>query len=194
MLQKNNWKKWFFLLLSINIGIIIILFISITIPIKDKMIKYNGNELQGHAPFLINAQKENLNKVINHYIKKEAAGGPINYQVVLGDEVELYGTIPIFTEEIQMKMTFEPEAMDNGDLILKQKSMVIGQMQVPVTYVLKFIADRYRLPKGVMIQPNEKIVYISMQKLKIKSNYKVRVNKFDLKKNNISFQLYIPTQ
>jgi uncharacterized protein YpmS len=193
-MQLKNWKKAFYVLLAINIGILLFLLVSISIPIKDNRIHQEENALQGYVPFLIHTQKENLNRVINHYIEKEAAGGPINYQVVLRDEVEVYGTIPIFTEEIQMKLTFEPEALNNGDLILKQKSMVIGQMQLPVTYVLKFIEDRYRLPKGVTIQPNDKLVYISMQNLKLKSDFKVRVNEFDLNSDDISFQLYVPTK
>jgi uncharacterized protein YpmS len=193
-MQVKNWKRAFFILLIINLGILLFLFISISIPIKEKRIQQEESELQGYVPFLIHTKKENLNRVINHYIEKEAAGGPIDYNVVLRDEVELYGTIPIFTEEIQMKLTFEPEAINNGDLILKQKSMAIGQMQLPVTYVLKFIADRYRLPQGVTIQPKDKLVYISMQKLKLKSDFKVRVNEFDLNNGDISFQLYVPTK
>jgi uncharacterized protein YpmS len=193
-MRIKNWKRAFFILLVINLGILLFLFISISIPIKEKRIQQAESELQGYVPFLIHTKKDNLNRVINHYIEKEAAGGPIDYNVVLRDEVELYGTIPIFTEEIQMKLTFVPEALDNGDLILKQKSMAIGQMQLPVTYVLKFIADRYRLPKGVTIQPKEKLVYISMQKLKLKSDFKVRVNEFNLNSDDISFQLYVPTK
>jgi uncharacterized protein YpmS len=194
MQQVKNWKKAFLILLAINVGILLFLFVSISIPIKDRMIKQEEIPLQGYVPFLIHTQKDNLNRLINHYIEKEADDGPINYQVVLRDEVELYGTIPVFSEEIQMKLTFESEALDNGDLILKQKSMVIGQMQLPVTYVLKFIADRYHLPKGVTIQPNDKLVYISMQKLKLKSDFKVRVKEFDLNSDDISFQLYVPTK
>jgi uncharacterized protein YpmS len=191
-MQEKNWKKMFILLIGINLVILLFLVISIYLPGKDKIIQHTENTLQGYVPFLIHTEKNNLNEVINHYIKKEASGGPVNYQVVLGDEVELYGTIPLFKEEIQLKMTFVPTALENGDLVLKQNSLSIGQMQLPVTYVLKFIADRYRLPKGVIIQPNEKLVYISMQELKLKSDFKVRVETFNLTDNDISFQLYVP--
>ncbi|HLO10814.1 MAG TPA: YpmS family protein [Pseudoneobacillus sp.] len=193
-MQKKNWKKLFFLLLFINIGILIVATLIISRPVKDNRIVVDDSSLQGYVPFLIETKKENLTEVINHYIKKEAEGSPVNYQVVLGDEVELYGTIPIFTNEIQMKMTFKPKALDNGDLVLQQKSIAIGEMKLPVTYILKFIQDRYRLPKGVMIQPSKKIVYISMPKLNLKSDFQIRVNKFDLKENDLSFQLYVPTK
>lgn len=191
-MQVRKWKKWFIILLSINIGVILILFFIITWPIKDKIVENDYSPLQNYVPFLIHTKKENLNKVINHYIEKEAGGGPVDYQVVLGDEVELYGTIPVFTDEIQMKMTFRPKALENGDLVLQQKSVAIGKMELPVTYILNFIEKRYHLPKGVIIQPDKKMVYISMQNLKLKSDFKVRVNKFDLKNDDISFQLYVP--
>ncbi|HYK75107.1 MAG TPA: YpmS family protein [Pseudoneobacillus sp.] len=193
-MKVNSWKKGFFLLLSINLLVLLFFVITIFLPAQNNKYDKQNSELNGYVPFLIHTKKDNLNQVINHYIKKEASGGPVEYQVVLGKEVELYGVIPIFSEEIQMKMTFEPKALENGDLILQQKSMSIGQMKLPVTYVLKFIADRYHLPKGVLIQPNEKLVYISMQKLKLKSDFKVKVNEFDLKKDNISFQFYVPTK
>ncbi|WP_442594221.1 YpmS family protein [Neobacillus sp. D3-1R] len=193
-MKVDSWKKGFLLLLSVNILIILIFVITISLPVNDNKYYKQDEELSGYVPFLIHTQKDNLNQVINHYIKKEASGGPIDYQVVLGKEVELYGVIPIFSEEIQMKMTFEPKALENGDLILQQKSMSIGKMQLPVTYVLKFIKDRYKLPKGVIIEPNDKLVYISMQKLKLKSDFKVKVNEFDLKRDKISFQFFVPTK
>lgn len=191
-MQVNNWKKAFFILVSLILIVILVLLITMFIPHNDKMIEIKHSEQEGFVPFLIYTEKDHLNSVINHYIQKETAGSPISYQVVLADEVELYGTIPVFSQEIQLKMTFEPKVLENGDLFLVQKSMSIGQMQLPVSYVLKFIADRYRLPKGVIIQPDEKRVYISMQKLKLKSEFKVKVNKFDLRKDNISFQLFVP--
>ncbi|MFD2445742.1 YpmS family protein [Bacillus sp. CGMCC 1.16607] len=191
-MKTNIWKKSFFILLIFNIVVVLLVAINLLVPIKDENFERSGNNFQGYVPFLIHTKKENLNEVINHYIEKEASGGPVNYEVVLGDEVELYGTIPIFTEEIQLKMTFEPKAMENGDLILQQKSMTVGQMQLPVSYILNFIRDRYHLPKGVIIQPHDKLVYISMQKLKLKSDFKIKVNKFDLKQDDISVQLFVP--
>jgi uncharacterized protein YpmS len=130
--------------------------------------------------------------LINHYLKKEAADSPIAYQVVLGDEVELYGTLPLFSEKINMKMTFEPDALSNGDLVLKQKSINIGSLPLPVSSVLKFISETYKVPQGVDIRPNDKLVYINMQQLKLKSDIKIKVDQFDLKNDNIDFTLLVP--
>lgn len=191
-MKWKNWKNLFFLLLGINLFILLILVITLVSPGSDRNINIQNNEYEGYVPFLIQSEKENLNEVINHYIEKEASGGPIEYFVKLDQEVELYGAISIFGEEIQMIMTFEPKALENGDLILQQQSISIGKMKLPVSYVLKFIEERYKLPKGVIISPSEKLIYISMQELKLKSDFKVKVEEFNLKTNDISFQLFVP--
>jgi uncharacterized protein YpmS len=162
-------------------------------PVNQKEIKHK--ELKGdHVAFEVKSNKEDLNKLINQYMEKEIADSPINYQVQLRDEVELHGTLPFFSQQLNLKLTFEPEALDNGDLVLKQKSISIGSMDLPVSYVLNFIRDNYKLPKGVDIRPNDKLVYVNMQQLKIKSDVKIQANEFDLKKNNISFTLLVPTE
>ncbi len=144
--------------------------------------------------FQVKSNKNDLNRLINQYLKKEAADSPIDYQVQLRDEVELYGTLPFFSQEIDLKLTFEPEALDNGDLVLRQKSISLGSLNLPVSYVLKFISENYKLPKGVIIQPNEKLVYVSMQELKLNSDIKLKADKFDLKKDDIAFSILVPVE
>lgn len=162
-------------------------------PVDQEEIQHT--ELKGdHVTFEVKSNKADLNKLINQYMEKEIADSPIEYQVQLRDEVELHGTLPFFSQQLNLKLTFEPEALDNGDLVLKQKSISIGSMDLPVSYVLKFIRDNYKLPKGVDILPNDKLVYVNMQQLKIKSDIKIQANEFDLKNNNISFTLLVPVE
>lgn len=144
--------------------------------------------------FQVKSNKNDLNRLINQYLKKEAADSPIDYQVQLRDEVELYGTLPFFSQEIDLKLTFEPEALDNGDLVLRQKSISLGSLNLPVSYVLKFISENYKLPKGVIIQPDDKLVYVNMQELKLNSNIKLKADKFDLKKDDIAFSILVPVE
>jgi uncharacterized protein YpmS len=146
------------------------------------------------VPFHVQTNKQDINKLVNYYLSKEVKSSPVNYRVNLGNEVELYGKIPFFTEQLDMKLTFEPETLKNGNLILRQKSISIGRLQLPVTYILKIVADSYKLPAGVEIEPNQKLVYIDMSKVKLKNNMKVKVDQFDLKKNNIAFTIFVPVK
>lgn len=192
--MKNIWKRGFLLLLGLDLFIVIILLFLILNPAteKEKMEWKDSNN--NNVSFQVKSNKSDLNLLINQYLKKEAADSPIGYQVHLRDEVELYGTLPFFSQEIDMKLTFEPEALSNGDLVLKQKSISIGSLSLPVSYVLKFISENYKLPQGVEIQPNDKQIYIHMEQLKLKSDIKIKANKFNLKYDDISFTILVPVE
>lgn len=192
-MKNHNWKKGFFLLLGINLVILILILSLIFIPAekKKKQVSIPNNE---NVSFFIQSNKRDVNQLINYYLMKKTAKSPINYQVKIGDEVEFYGIIPFFGENLNMKLTFEPEALPNGDLLLTQRSIAIGSLHLPVEYVLKFIEENDQLPTGVDILPDKKVIYIHMDQLKLKNGFKVKVKKFDLKKNNIAFELLIPVK
>jgi uncharacterized protein YpmS len=160
-------------------------------PVKPEEIDLVENTKE-EVQFHFTTNKQDLNQVINHHI--ESLKGPIDYEVLLKDDVELYGTIPIFTQNIQMKLTFEPVALDNGDLLLKQKSISIGELPLPVSQVLKMIRDNYQFPDMVQIDPKEEQIYIALQKMKLKSDLSVRVDEFNLQGDQIKFSLLVPTE
>ncbi|KAB2338178.1 YpmS family protein [Cytobacillus depressus] len=193
-MMKQKWKIFFFLLLGMNIIIVVALVTAVKAPIKDEAVENQKMVSGSYVPLKIQAEKEDLNQVINHYLEKEGLTGPIHYQVVLGKYVELYGTIPVFSQEIQMKLAFEPIALDNGDILLQQKSISVGKLQLPVSYVLKFVRDKYKLPEWVTIQPNAENIYVSLQKMKLKSDIHVKVDEFDLENDDIRFTLLVPVK
>lgn len=192
--MNHKWKKLFFLLLGINLAVFIIILTMIFTPGKDSALPHGGNQNEQDVKFRINTNKSDLNRIINHYLEKEGLTGPVDYQVLLKDEVELYGSIPVFSQNLHMKLTFEPKALKNGDLVLKQKSISIGRMQIPVSYAMKFIRDQYKFPNWIIIQPNEEMIYVALQKMEIKSDIKIRANQFDLKRDEIAFTLLVPAE
>jgi uncharacterized protein YpmS len=190
---KNKWKIGFFILLGLMAAAILFIWILIASPVEETKLEpgTNGSN-QDDVAFNVSTNKRDLNRVINHYLEEEAKNSQMDYQVLLTNEVELYGTLPLFSQELELKLTFEPQALENGDLILNQRSISVGKLNLPVSTVLKFVRDSYDMPDAVEIQPKEERVYVSMQRLKLKSDIKVRVNEFDLKKNNIKFTLLVP--
>ncbi|MCM3566897.1 YpmS family protein [Neobacillus mesonae] len=192
--MKNKWKIGFLVLLGINLLFAIIMLSLVLNSSEDVDKKLAKRPTGDQVSFHVKSNKYDLNKLINHYLEEEAADSPIDYRVLLTDEVELYGKIPVFSEELNLKLTFEPKALKNGDLVLEQKSMSLGQLPLPISYVLKFIKENYKLPKGVDIRPNDKLVYINMEQLKLKSDLKIKADQFDLKRNQIAFTILVPVK
>lgn len=191
-MTKVKWKTLFFSLLALNILVILSIIILVNLPAKDEEIAPSTAH-EEDIQFQIHTNREDLTRLINQYIEKEGLNGSIHYEVYLNDEVELYGTMPFFDREVEMKLTFEPVARKNGDLILKQKSIAVGQMNLPVSYVMNFINDRYDFPEWVTIQPNDKSIYISLKDMKLKSDIRVKAKNFDLKNDDIAFLLTVPS-
>lgn len=190
----NKWKRLFFVLLTINIVVVLVTAILISIPSKDESVKLDEKNLDGFVQFKVQSNKSDLNQIINHYIEEQELNKPIKYNVILTDQVELYGTMKVFTQDVELKLTFEPEALENGDLVLRQKNISIGQLQLPFSVVLKFIRDSYDIPSWITITPNDEMVYVNLHDLELKSETKVRVNTFDLKKDKIKFTLLVPIE
>jgi len=193
-LKEVQWKRLFYLLLAINGAVLVAFFIFFTLlfssPTEEGRIP-NKARNENDVYFQVKTNKQDLNRVINHYLEEELSG-KFDYELILTDEVELYGTLPVFSSEVGMKLTFEPHPLENGDIELEQKTMSIGRLSLPVTMVLKFIQNSYQVPDWVIIQPDEENIYISLQNMKLKSDLDVRVNEFNLKKDDISFSLGVP--
>ncbi|MFJ7636907.1 YpmS family protein [Peribacillus sp. NPDC046944] len=191
-MTKVKWKTLFITLLAVNILVILSILVLINLPAKDSDMKPVVTK-EEDIQFQIHTNREDLTRLINQYLDKEGLTGLIHYEVYLRDEVELYGKMPFFNREVEMKLTFEPIAQKNGDLVLKQKSIAIGQMNLPVSYVMNLINERYKMPDWVTINPNEENIYVSLQDMKLKSDVRVKANEFDLKNDDISFLLTVPS-
>ncbi|PLT28743.1 YpmS family protein [Peribacillus deserti] len=193
MQKKDKWKILFFVLLGFVILTLAALLILVNLPAKNsKEIKeLSSDEIAG---FNIQTNKEDLNVLINRYLNEEGFKGSINYDVLLKEQVELYGTLPAFGNDVELKLTFQPKALKNGDLLLEQKSISVGQMKLPVSYVLNIVNNRFKTPDWVVIQPNDKLIYVSLQNMELKSGLQVKAKKFDLKRDDISFRLIVPPE
>jgi len=191
-MTTRKWKSLFIALAALNIIGIITVFLLISLPAKDEPIseKLVQND---NIEFQVQTNREDLNLLIAQYLEKEGFTGIINYEVYLRDEVELFGTLKMFGRDVELKLTFEPIAQKNGDLVLVQKTISLGQMNLPVSYVMNFINKQFKTPDWVTIQPNEKQIYVSLQNMKLKSDIKVKAKKFDLKNDDISFILSVPS-
>ncbi|KIL75045.1 YpmS family protein [Bacillus badius] len=191
--MNKKWKLAFLGLLTLNVIIVLILAIALFSPIKDEPLPKAQPEKEA-VEFHVQSNKEDLNRVIKTFIEKEKAKGFVDYNVYLRDQVELYGDIAVFSERINYKLSFEPEALKNGNVILRQKGIKVGRINLPVSYVLKAARDAYQFPDWVKIMPNDELIYISLDKMKLESDLKVKADRIDLKKDDIRFTFQLPTE
>jgi len=192
--KKNNWRKRFFVLCIINVVILTSLLIYLYSPIPEKDLQLSGKEYtnENSSEFVIRTTKQNLNNLVNAYLDKLLLGTNHQYSVNLDDDVQLFGELPVFSTTVPLLIHLEPIVQENGDIALKQKSISIGQLQLPNRKIMQYVDKYLPMPEWVIVNPKEEEIYVKVTEMEIRSNFKVQVEQFDLEANNISFKINVP--
>ena len=192
---STNWKKLFFILLSTNAIIVSVIVILVFWPIeKPAYPEKEFIEEDAGAEFTIRSGKENLTELANAFLGKLPKEDNFTYMISLDEEVKLLGTIIAFGAEVPIQISFDPIVQENGDIVLHATNMSLGLLRLPQDRILKYVNDRIDTPDWIMINPKEEHIYIAVTQMELKSNFKVKVQQFDLENDNITFRIKVPNK
>jgi uncharacterized protein YpmS len=190
--RTMKWKTLFFVLLGGNIVIISIVLFFILQP-SDEVKKIEETVPNANvAELTVYSSKEHLNLIINDYIKKKTKNHPLQYDIQLTDRVHLKSKIPLFGREVDFLVTFEPKVVDNGNLELVNPEMTLGELRLPVNYILKYLQKKASLPEGVIIDPAKSLIYVHLNEINLSNGYRIQAKKFDLANDEIVLTLLVP--
>ncbi|GAA0605976.1 YpmS family protein [Virgibacillus siamensis] len=192
-LRKNRWKRLFYMLFGLNLLIVIAIIALIFWPVSDTEDSYPNKKItQQSSEFIVRTTKQNLNELVNAYINKLLEGSNHHYKVSLKDDVHLQGELPVFSTSVPLSVHLEPIVQENGDVILKQKSISIGLLELPNQKIMEYMKKYLPMPKWVTINPEDEEIYVAVTNMKIKSNFHVGVEHIDLEANNLAFKIKVP--
>lgn len=194
--NKNSlWKRLFFTLLIVNITFFLIFIALIFYPVPKSDIPEIGqiSEIEGEgSEFIVRTTKINLNELINAYLNKLLKNTEHRYYVILDDDVQLLGELPVFSTTVPLFINFEPIVQKNGDIVLKQKSISVGLLELPNKKIMGYVEKYLPMPEWVTVNAQEEEVYVNMADMEVKSNFKVGFEQFDLEANNIAIKIKVP--
>ncbi|WP_100009767.1 YpmS family protein [Lentibacillus sediminis] len=193
--HKDKWKRLFIGLCIFN-GFILLLVLALIFWPAAENPHPTTEEIPAEesSEFTIRTTKENLNELINGYLDQLVAGSEHQYSVALEDDVHLMGELPVFSSSVPLSVHFEPIAQENGDLILRLRSISVGLLQLPNERIMSYMEDYLPMPPWVSVNPAEEEIYVAVTDINLGSNFNVKVEEIDLEANNISFQLEVPYQ
>ncbi|MTH52064.1 DUF2140 family protein [Bacillus mangrovi] len=190
----KKWKWAFFVLLALNAAAISIAAVLIFSP-GEKRVPTQEDIEEGKAVALnVGAKKEALNELIDHYLRKEANADEYNYKVFLDDKVYFTGGIRAFGKDIDAKISFEPIVKKDGNMKLIVEDLSIGKLDLPVSFVLNYINTSYTLPEFVHIDEGSQSIDVDLTEIELANNYRAKADRFDLKNDEIRFDLFIPIE
>lgn len=193
--NTNKWKRLFYSLLIVNVVIILAIFTLIFWPVDDtKVIPHDPIDRSESSEFIVRTTKENLNDLVNAYIDTFQQGTKYKYSVTLEDDVHLQGELPVFSATVPLSIHFEPLVQESGDIILKQKSISIGLLELPNKIIMGFVKEFLPMPDWVQVIPSEEEIYVAISEMDIKSNFRVSVEQFNLEANHLALKINVPYQ
>lgn len=172
--------------------IFLALYLYSPIPKKELDIASKQYESENSSQFVVRTTKQNLNNLVNAYLDKLLVNTDHVYSIHLDEDVQLFGELPLFSSTVPLLIHFEPIVQENGDLVLKQKSISVGQMQLPNKKIMQYVEKYLPTPEWVIINPRDEEVYVKVTEMDIKSNFKIAVEQFDVEANNIAFKIEVP--
>lgn len=190
--RKSKWKKLFFTLLIINILLVLVFVSLIFWPVSKK--EYTVKEetpAEDSSVFVVRTTKNNLNELVNAYIG-ELNDSKHQYKIELEEDVHLIGELPVFSSTVPLSVHLEPLVQENGDIILKLKSISVGLLQLPNKKIMEYMGKYLPMPEWVTVNPKEEEIYVAVTDMKIKSNFEVAVEQIDLDANNLAFKIKVP--
>ncbi|MCM3316723.1 YpmS family protein [Rummeliibacillus stabekisii] len=192
----NKWKIAFLLLFTLVIVAIVSFFYLITRPIDttpNPIVKQlpNGSHLE------VQTTKKDFENMANRLIESSMKTSKIPVTMEVDQDVTLNSTLTVFEMELPITMTFEP-SLEEGNLLLKQKTVEVGMLDIPPNTALKLLKDSVDLPSWMVIQPKEEQIYFNLTDIDIPLGENlighVQAKEFNLDKNRIILDVIIPTK
>ncbi|HEY4565867.1 DUF2140 family protein [Planococcaceae bacterium Storch 2/2-2] len=192
----KGWKIAFFTLLTfvvlLGAGVAYLTFVPASPPLETKAAVDRGDDYR----FVVQASKEEVESIGNRAIQEALAsqGTSIPLQLTVNDEVELATTLPFFSLDVDVTMAFEPEVLEDGNVLLHQSSVEVGRLPISPKAVLKVMNETGAAPKWMTIRPKEEEIALDLSEMPLKDGMSVRAVSLDLPNDDIRFELGMPIQ
>ncbi|MER2089675.1 MAG: YpmS family protein [Sporosarcina sp.] len=190
----NRWKISFFLLAGLIAAAIAAVIVLIgTSAESGPLPKMKATDPSDHV-LTVTATKEDFEGIANTYIKKAVKGEPLPVTMEVGEDVVLFSEMTVFSYTLPVIMHFDPIVREDGNLILKQSSMEIGQLNLQPETVLKVLRDSVKLPPWMIVRPKEEELFIDLSKIPVSGDLQIKAKTFNLADDEIILEIYIPKE
>lgn len=190
----NRWKLGFFGLAGLIAAAVAYVIFLIGSPAESGPLPDMAKSNVSDHILTVRATKEDFEGIANSYIRKAIKNEPLPITIEVGDDVVLFSDMTVFSFTLPVIMHFDPIVREDGNLILKQSSMEIGQLNIPPSTVLKILRDSVKLPSWIIVRPKEEELFIDLSAIPVSGNLQVKAKTFNLAEDEIILEIIIPEE
>lgn len=191
--KKINWWKWAFFclvaLIVISCGVVLN---KATAPTPatttSKAVKPSDSSVT------VELNKKQVNALAANYLNQFLKGQKIRYDFIVGDQyATLTGHTKFLGAKVRFAINFIPERLDNGNVLLRAKGLSVGRLNIPIKFVMGYIAKNYNIPKWVTINPQKKTVLLDLNRYSKHRSLKYSAQEINMQEGRFKFLITVPT-
>ncbi|WP_341201513.1 YpmS family protein [Planomicrobium okeanokoites] len=186
------WRTAFIILLAVNLLALIAFIFYVTIPAKD-YISYEAEKrafAEGNT-LTVRTSKADFEGIANTYIQDAMKDQPIPLTLSVNDDVALSTELEVFSMTLPILLKFEPYVQDDGNLLLEQKSVNIGMLDIPPESALKLLRDSVTLPEFMEVDPGSEEILLRLSDIPLDDGISVRAEAFNIEEDDIRLRVTI---
>lgn len=188
--HKKGWKIPAILsLVVILVGLIIVgtKIFEPALPTEPGESVINKND----SIFTVTLTRNQLNHASEEYMDKFLKNDDIKYQFTVDKKhANVLGKVKFLGSKVDFKLILDPSVRKNGDIRLKARTLKLGTLPVPLSFVMSYIDNSYHLPTWVKMNSKKHIIDLKLTQYKTKTGYSIKANKFDLANNKIKIEVF----
>jgi uncharacterized protein YpmS len=186
----GKWRLAFFVLLILNVVAVIGFVLLVTTPSSDYRSYEAGTRpaVEGNS-ITVRTTKADFEGIANTYIRQAMANQPIPLTLTVDDDVSLSTQLTVFSVDLPILLKFDPYVQEDGNLLLEQKSVEVGMLDIPPESALKLLRDSVDLPEFMEVHPAEEEVLLRLTDIPLDDGISVRATAFNLEENDIRLEV-----
>lgn len=188
-----NWCKWAFLsLVAIIIIAAAVLFRACSASVPQSTVGQAAYAKTDNS-VQIDLTRQQLNALSDNYLDQFLKKSKIKYRFIVGPKyATVIGKTKFLGTSIQFSLNMVPERLHNGNVLLKAAGMNVGRLNVPVGFVMGFIAKQYKLPNWVSVNPKKHTILLDLNKYSRHKQLHYSMEKIDMAGGRFQMKLSIP--
>lgn len=189
----NPWKWAFAILLGLVIAFFMFVFVKVTTPSVDqnRIVEKTEASADKYADLSVSMNKDQLEAAINYYLKKSNQKFD-QVSFLLDKSAILMGTTKILGAKVSFTLYTKPALDSDGNIVLNAKSVAIGSLNAPPSFVLGYVKNNYDLGRWAKIDSKRSKITLDLNQLTKKQGIKVRGESLNLQTDDIRFNVSIP--
>lgn len=191
--KKINWWKWAFIVL---LAVIIIgtgtIISKVTAPTTSPAVARKVKP--SDASVTVELNRKQVNALAANYLNRFLKGQKIKYTFLVGKRyATLTGDTKFPGAKIRFAINFVPERQKNGNVLLTAKGLSVGRLNIPVKFVMGYIAKNYNIPDWVKINAKKKTVLLDLNQYSQKRSLKYSAQEINMPAGRFKFLITVPT-